>query len=302
MAVAQEELESAQVAERARLRIVTESGALAVDAGAHDLGSPTEPVAAEAYHLSPERMNELEADLFEEIRSQVEGNPIAVAVVPHDSVYADFARTSETETYKGYDNHAAMAPYENQSFFLLTFDTNTGTVAHVKRVVRAKTEEELAGSPLTGLEIIDDRIQATGEEHAEAADITAYHGIEDTTTVWNVAANHIMKRQGGKTGLPYTDASYLALFRLTREANVGTILAYVNDDARKSFRDANLQWDLLGGQQYHLPEDPTDPAETHYDTEYEAVCIQDSQHNLDVFAAIPLFVPETDAPIVTAQR
>lgn len=272
------------------------AGQLATESALADLGAP---VSSDQYHLSPEEMNVLEAELFAEIRPQIGDSPIAVAVVPHDSRYADFGRTSETEAYKGYDNHAAMAPYEEQSFFLYTFDTATGTVAHAKRIVRAKTTEELDGSGLTGLEIIDDRLKATGKEHAELADIMAYHDIEDTATVWNVAANHIMRRQGGRTGLPYTEASYLSLFRLTRENGINAIIAYVNDEARTSlFEKANLEYSLLGGEEYHLPEDPSDPADSHYDQGYVAVCIKDTEHNVGVFDAIPMFVPETDAPIV----
>lgn len=279
--------------------ITAEAGALAVDAGVRDLGGASEPVGSEAYNISAEQMDALEADLFTEIKERVAGHPIAVAVVPHDSKYADFGRTSETQTYKGYDNHAAMAPYENQSFFLYTYDTNTGTIAHVKRIVRAKTTEELQGSNLTGLEIIDDRLKAKGEEHTSLEEIAKINGITDPHTVWNVAANHIMKRQGGRTGLPYTEASYLALFKLTREHDIDTIIAYVNNDARVSlFNKADLEYSLLGGKEFHLPEDPTDPHNTHYDPEYVAVCIRDTEHNKDVFAAIPLFMPETDAPIV----
>lgn len=273
------------------------AGGIALDSTVRDLGTPF--VSQESYNLSPEQMDELEADLFSEIQSQVEGSPIAVAVVPQDSKYADFGRTSEAQVYTGYDNHAAMAPYENQSFFLYTYDTETGSIAHVKRIVRAKTPEELGGSPLTGLEIIDDRLKANNDEHAELDEIKEFHGIDDMSRVWNVAANHIMRRQGKKTGLPYTEASYLALFKLTRDHDVNAILAYVNDDARRSlFEKADLEYKLLGGKSYHLPDDPANHETTTYDTHYVAVCIPETEHNLGVFDAIPLFVPETDAPIV----
>lgn len=273
------------------------AGGLAVDSTVRDLGGL--PISPESYNLSAEQMDKLEADLFSEIQSQADGSPIAVAVVPHDSKYADFGRTSEAQVYTGYDNHAAMAPYEDQSFFLYTYDTATGTIAHVKRIVRAKTPEELGDSELTGLEIIDDRLKATGEEHAELEEITGFHGIDDVSRVWNVAANHIMRRQGKKTGLPYTEASYLALFRLTREKNINAILAYVNDDARRSlFEKADLEYSLLGGRSYHLPDDPANHETTTYDDHYVAVCIPETDHNKGVFEAIPLFVPETNAPII----
>lgn len=277
--------------------VVEAVAGVAIDSTVHDLGGL--PVSRESYNLSPEQMDEIEAELFTKIRSLVGASPVAVAVVPHDSRYADFGRTSETQIYKGYDNHAAMAPYENQSFFLYTYDTETGTIAHVKRIVRAKTPEELGGSELTGLEIIDDRLKATGEEHASLEDIKDFHGLDDLSRVWNVAANHIMRRQNKKTGLPYTEASYLALFRLTREENINAILAYVNDDARHSlFEKADLEYSLLGGRAYHLPDDPVNHETTTYDDDYVAVCIPETDHNLGVFEAIPLFVPETNAPII----
>lgn len=261
--------------------------------------SDTGVVDREAYFLSPEQMDGLEAELFAQIEPQLkEGQDIVAVVVPWDSKFADFGRTSETIAYGDYDNHNAMQDYEQHSLFVFTYDTDHGKVGHVKRLVLPKTPEERHKSGLTGIEIIDDRLRAgIDTERLDLQTIFDAHDIASIEQCINVTSNHRTKRLDTEfLEKPYVLVSYKAVFQLVDDANIERLFAYLNPKAVKSLGQMGLEWSMLADGQYHLPDAE---AEGGYDTDYNAVVIPHTQHNVDVFTKLD---PDNPATALIAER
>lgn len=275
------------LAEVKELIIPTSGNVLITPLG--DIGASVDP---NQYDLSAEEMDLREAELVAELKRDVELDPaqdIVTVVIPWDSRFSDFARTSETLAYPGYDNHAAMLEYEQSSFFIFTVDTHMERIAHVKRIVMPQDEAMREQTGHTGVEIIDDRLKAeVADEHMALEDILAYHGIKDIETAWNVTSNHDTGR--GLTGgmeefiqKPYTLVSYKGLFQLGRESGVENLFAYLNPGAVRSLGRLGLTHDLVGGRPFHLPE-PGEPG--HYDEDFTAVVIPYTQENMALFTTV----------------
>lgn len=265
-------------------------------------------IAREEYELTAEQMNELETDLWNELGSKntEEHDGIVIAAVAWNSRYAAFGRTSEREHYEtdDYDLHKGMIPYEDRSLFLYTIDADSGTISHVKRLVFANTPEEITATGLTGLEIVDDRITSEGEEHADLEEITNYHNIENISQCLNVASNHKMFRQGMDRSKQYTLASYKAVFEVTRQHNLHAVFAYLNTNAVKSFSRFGLQYDMLAGKEFHVPNNahnPNDPASEPFEKDYVAVFIPESPENIELFKGLGELIPATNAPMIAIE-
>lgn len=257
------------------------------------------------YDLSDEQMDQTERELWQEIQPQLgeDHQGIVVAQIPWNSKYAAFGRTSERMYYETeeYDLHVGMIPYEPRSTFLYTIDAESGVIAHVKRIVFAKSLEEIEATGTTGLEIVDDRILSSGEEHADLKDIMEYHNIGRIDQCLNVASNHKMKRTGVDREKPYTLASYKAVFDVTRQNDLHAVLAYLNTNAIKSFASFGLEYELLGGKEYHVPNNhynPNDPTSQQFEYDYVAVCIPESPANVKLFQDLGEMIPATNAPVL----
>ncbi len=147
-------------------------------------------IAASAYSLSEAALDELEREVVEGLRGGDPSRSMACAVVEGDSHLADYGRTVEALGFPDHDMPEEMEPYEEASLFLYTADLDAGHVAHAKRIVRAKTVREAAATGVTGIEVIDDRLNASEiEEIASSQSIFAFHGVSDPRRMWNVATN-----------------------------------------------------------------------------------------------------------------
>ncbi len=279
------------------------------------VGTLGDPIPRAEYDLSDEEMNQLEAELFAEVSPLIgEHNGIAVVAVGPHSRYAAFGRSSERPHYETdqYDLHKGMVPYEDNSIFLFTLDADSGVIGHVKRIVFADSPEQITETGLTGLEIVDDRIQSEADEHAGLAEVMAYHGISNIASCINVASNHIMKRPGTSGDKPYTLASYKAVYDITvgnskRSAanSAPTVFAYLNRPAIDSFAKFGLEYELLAGRELHVPNteyDPSNPTCEQFDKRYIAVCIQETDSNSALFKGLGEMVPATVAPLIPIDK
>ena len=263
---------------------------------------PVSYIGREDYDLSDEQMDEIEAALWSHITPNigVDNQGIVVAQIPWNSEFAAFGRTSERMHYEteDYDLHKGMIPYENRSVFIYTIDTESGVIAHVKRVVLAKSLEEIEASGTTGLEIVDDRILSSGDEHASLDEILSYHDIDRIDQCLNVASNHKMKRRGVDKEKPYTLASYNAVFQMMREYGSHSVLAYLNTNAIRSFASFGLEYELLGGREFHVPNNSYDKnkaGSSEYEYDYIAVYIPESTSNVKLFEDLGAMIPSTNA-------
>jgi hypothetical protein len=237
----------------------------------------TEIVEKEAYHLSPELMDIYEAEFITKVEeSGLAPEGYAVVVVESGDKYADFGRTTETLAFEGedYDFHAGMKPYEGHSVFLFTADLHNRAIAHTKRIVGANLSPE----GTTGFEVVDDRLKATNpEEVISVADINEFHRIDDLTKCLNVNTNQTTLRC--PPGL-HSVMSYKGLFEYVQTSNATHLFAYLNRKAAKSLGKLELDCNLLGNREFHLPI-PGNSGE--YDENYVAYCIPSTANNIDAF-------------------
>ena len=245
-------------------------------------------VPAESYVYDEERFDKLEADLTNHIReADLASERVVTVIVPWDSPYAGIGHMSETNAYKGYDNHAAMQPYEKRSFWIYTVDTETGVVEHVKRIVKPMSKKERTRTGLTGIEIVDDRLtSANPNERASLDDIIKAHGIRSLDNVMNVTSNHVTGRGVDVTSLESgmnTLRSYKTTFFMAKHDTDGKaegLFAYLNTPAIRSLGRLGVEHQTLLNGEYHLP-DPTNPGQ--YDEHYTAVYFPDTPANTDAF-------------------
>jgi len=253
----------------------------------------------EAYTVDAELMDSLEASLVTELRDNVDldGPEVVAVVVPPESPYANFGRMSETIAYDGYNNHAAMMPYEGRSIWLYTVDLSEGAsgISHVKRLVPALPAAEREATGLTGIEVIDDRLKATDpEEVADLGSIMSFHNITDLSTVWNVTSNHSTGRvhpdvKGLESGMD-TLRSYKATYQLGKEAGIKHLFAYLNGKAIKSLGRTGVEPVIMLDREFHLPE----PDGSGYDLHYTAVDIPYTPENEARFTTAITFEPTGD--------
>lgn len=252
-------------------------------------------VSPEAYKLPPERLNELESDLISELNAAGVTTGVVTVLAKPETAIADLGRTIEDKIFRekvgeDYDFHAGMAPYESRSRFMFTVDLDASTIPHAKRLVVANTEEERAATGLTGIEIFDDRIKESGEE-SDLKAILAYHGIEGPEQCMNVTTNEVTERGPAPTlERPYTLISYKAVFEIGKILGKSFVTAYLNNGAIKSLGKAGVVYQLLGGQEFHLPIPPDTDTETgeskRYDEKYVAVVIPADEHNAKAFTEV----------------
>ena len=221
-----------------------------------------------AYLSTEGDLDRLEAQVVGVLRAGEADRPMAWAVIDGSSGLARLGRTFEALRFPDYDMAAAMAPYEDASLFLYTADLDAGRVAHVKRIVRAKSLADTARTGITGLEVIDDRLNAADDvEIASAQAIYAYHGITEPRTCWNLATNLITDRVRPTRARPYSLLSYKAVLELAMTMGVEHVFAYVNRMAIKSLGRLGVPTDLVMGREFHLP------VAHGYDPDYVAVQI-----------------------------
>jgi len=256
-----------------------------------------------SYHLSLEALNSIEYDLAKLAGSYTGDTSTTVAtVVAGTSKYADFGRTTETQTFAGYDFHSAMKPYEDRSLFIYTLDQTVGRIAHVKRIVSPQSAQERAATGLSGLEIIDDRVNSEIlEERVALDDILTFHRIRNLDNSYNITTNMVTGRATPSRENPYSLLSYKALFNLCILEDTETLFAYLNELAIKSLSRLGVEYSLLAGKEFHLPEPNST---TKYDRDYKAVVIPRSKVNLEAFTTINPSKPFTrmiadrDVPLI----
>lgn len=231
-----------------------------------------------AYALDDLRLRAIERYVVDALR---EGDPtrvMACAVVDGGSSLAAFGRSMERLQFPKYDMAAAMAPYEHLSTFLYTVDVDLGRIVHVKRMVRAVTAEEFARTGRTGIEVIDDRLDARDPDESTTVDaVLAYHHIPEVSVCVNLATNFTTNAAAPTRERPYSLLSYKAVVEHGLAAGAQHLFAYVNRGAIKSLGRLGVPSGLLEGREYHLP------AGAGYDHDYLAVHLEATQETLRVF-------------------
>lgn len=227
----------------------------------------------------------LETRLVDLLEQHPDHSGLATALLGADDPLSDFIRTYEGSVFgaEGYDFHAGMKPYEQQSLFLVTVDLEGKVAAHIKRIVQARrTGSGGQHAGLTGIEVVDDRLTASVDrERVGLWEILDYHKILDIQTCLNLTSNIQTGRSKPSWNRPYSLISYKAVFKVTRVLGVDNIFAYMNRVAIRSLGRVGVEFEKLAGRDFHLPI-PGRPGS--YDLNYEAICIPGTRHNLEVFS------------------
>jgi hypothetical protein len=179
---------------------------------------------------------------------------LACAAVDASSPLAAFARAVEAARFPEYDMAKVMEPWDDASLFLYTVDLERGRIGHVKRLVRGRTPAEVARTGRTGIEVFDDRLDATDPaEQATLAELLDEFGITDTSKVWNIATSCATERVQPTRSRPYSLLTYKGLFRLTRPLGVDHFYAYINKKTVRSMARIGVPSTLVLGRELHLP-------------------------------------------------
>jgi len=248
-----------------------------VASGAGGLGVSTMAITR-AYALDDLRLRAIERYVVDALRDGDPTRVMACAVIDGGSSLAAYGRSMERLQFPKYDMAAAMAPYERLSTFLYTVDVDLGRIVHVKRIVRAVTAEEFARTGRTGIEVIDDRLDALDpRESTTVEDVCTYHGIPDVSVCINLATNFTTNAAAPTRERPYSLLSYKAVVEHGIASGAEHLFAYVNRGAIKSLGRLGVPSDLLQGREFHLP------AHEGYDLDYVAIHLDASQDTIRVF-------------------
>jgi hypothetical protein len=261
----------------------------------------------DAYNLSPLQMDELELGLVLALRGDTGvADGVVCSITGPQSRFANFGRTTEQEKFtehgEEYDFHEGMAPYEDRSQFLYTVDLTEGRIAHSKRLVSGLPQAEVDETGLSGIEAFDDRVDAAlASERLSLDAILAHHGIASVDQCLNVATNNRTKRieqvtDEEKLANPYTFISYKGLYLFAEPTPVNFIIAYLNPFAAQSLAAMQLDSELLGGKEFHLP---LTGEEGGYDEKYSAFVIPINEHNSRAFTEVD---PENPMTALIADR
>jgi hypothetical protein len=246
------------------------------------------------------RLDAIESVIVDTIRDGGADRSVAVAVIDAASPLADFGRAIEAARFPEFDMAKAMRPFEDASIFLFTVDVEKGRIGHVERLVRGRTAEEFAVTGRTGLEVLDDRLDAIDPaEQASPEQLLAEHGISSPDAVWNIATSCATARIAPTRQRPYSLLTVKGLLTLAEPVGVGHCLAYVNQKTVRSMARLGIPSTLVGQREFHLP-----IGEGQYAEDFVAIHMQSDQATLDAFWKVnpefPLsrFVAELDLPVV----
>lgn len=213
-----------------------------------------------------------------------EGDPnrvLACAVVDSTSPLADFGRAVEAARFPEYDMNKVMEPWDSSSLFLYTVDLERGHIGHIKRLVRGRDAEAFARTGRTGIEVLDDRADATDPiEQADIALLLAEFGIRDPAKAWNIATSCATERVAPTRHRPYSLLTYKGLLLLTRPLGVDHFYAYINKKTVRSMARLGIPSTLLGGQEYHLP------VPGGYDDDYVAIHMVTDEPTIRAFTVV----------------
>jgi hypothetical protein len=253
-----------------------------------DDGAHVEEAPRYRYDLSDAELLAVEGDVYRALWAAGVDTPVAAVLVPSSHPAANFGRTYEQRVFdeagEKYDFSLGMGPYERESCFLYTVDVEKHVIAHAKRLVMPRTQEQIDDTGLTGLEMVDDRLTATiPEEAAALEELLEASGIGDIQRSFNVATNQTTNRAALSLQRPYALLSYKAVFQLARDRGVEQLLAYLNQKAIRSLGKLGIESELLGGRSYHLPL-PAEPGT--YNDSYQAFYIPASPNNISAFTDV----------------
>lgn len=240
------------------------------------------------YDLIDGELDEIESKVLGRIREAgYDDQPIVAVVVDSTHWGANFGRTYEQRTFddagEHYDFKEGYKKYEDNSVFVFTVDTEAGAIAHVKRVVFADSAERIVATGKTGIEMIDDRINAVDPaEHMNLDDIMHHLDldVQGLASSANVATNQTTKRVQSTREKPHVFFSYKAVYELLAQLGVENQFAYQNEKARRSLGKMGVEAVLLAGREFHLP---LVPSEDGYDTNYVALRIPSTEQNRRAF-------------------
>jgi hypothetical protein len=200
------------------------------------------------------RLDAIERVITAALRVGEPGRVLACAAVDASSPLAAFGRAIEAARFPEYDMGKVMEPWEDASLFLYTVDVEQARIGHVKRMVRGRTPDEVVRTGRTGLEVFDDRLDATDpDEQATLPELLDEFGITDTSKVWNIATSCATERIHPTRSRPYSLLTYKGLFRLTRPLGVNHFYAYINKKTVRALGRLGIPYSLVGGREFHLP-------------------------------------------------
>jgi hypothetical protein len=245
------------------------------------------------------RLDAIERVITAALRDGGRDRVLACAVIDASSPLADFGRAIEAARFPEYDMAKVMEPWDSRSLFLYTVDVERGRIGHIKRLVRGRTATELAQSGRTGIEVLDDRLDATDSaEQATLEGLFAQFGITDPATVWNIATSCATERVAPTRQRPYSLLTYKGLLYLTAPLPADHFFAYINKKTVRSMARLGIPSSMVGDREFHLP------VPGGYDHNYVAVHITADEGTVRAFTVVdparPLSraVAEADFPVV----
>ena len=227
------------------------------------------------------RLDAIERVVTTALRSGHPDRVLAVAVVDASSPLAEFGRAMEAARFPEYDMAKAMAPWDDVSFFFYTVDVEHGRIGHVKRMVRARSAAEIARTGRTGIEVIDDRLDATDPaEQATLESLLAQFDITDPATMWNIATSCATERIAPTRSGPYSLLTYKALFLLSVPLPANHFYAYINRKTVRAMARIGIPCTVVGDHEFHLP------TPHGYDQDYVAVHITADDETVRAFTVV----------------
>lgn len=242
------------------------------------------------YNLTEVQIALLEADLGTRLSQEMglKEDLYSLWVNPN-SIYANIARTNERKYWKYMPE--IMSEHEDQSLFLMIYDTRAGRneVVHGTRISGFTPDGLKEENEKTGLIIIDDIINSDqGLTAKNFRDYYTSRGI-DLMKCITVESNVSIAKTKRYNGLHTPDLAYLSIFKnlVSRGGNPGDsyVFAVINMPTVLSFGRIGLDYESLAGMKNLRT--PSTPG--HFDDDFIPVAMPHTDESHKIFQDIEEF-------------
>ncbi|GAA2850800.1 hypothetical protein Acy02nite_34150 [Actinoplanes cyaneus] len=165
---------------------------------------------------------------------------VALALAPHDPL-ADVARTVERMVFEesfGLDEAAMLAeytPYEEQSYFFLILDRETGLPAGAARAIEG------------GGKTLDDAPDLIGVSLSEIVDI---HGMHDGGKIWDYATLAVLPRyRADRNGLTVSGMLYRSFINAGHRWGVRHVVCMLDAAAYRNLDMLGVRFVAMAGSE-----------------------------------------------------
>lgn len=239
------------------------------------------------YDLTEFEIDSLEGELAYKINEEMHlGDGVYSSWLNHDSQFSNIARSNEIKHWPYMQE--IMNPHEQQSKFLMLFDTREGlnSAIHFTRISSISNESMKDESETTGLIIIDDIINSDQGLSAKGfRDYYANKGV-DLRKCITVETNIKVKNVQTYNSLNTADLAYLSMFKYVKdlgaEEGKACVFAVINLPTIKSFGRIGLNYENLSG----IPNLRTPSTPGSFDDNFVPVAIPYDAESIKLFKSI----------------